>query len=282
MHHAAGEFGWQVRVVPNRAPILRVEGDNAVQRDGIYEHLEGIGAHEVVIEDPGDRPFEDLSPAEIALVIRAWSTRIEDLMRDVRLRAFTVLKSVGRAAGQTFAHSLSQVVAMAVVPPVLRRKLRHAREHFSLKQKNIFEDIITQERSNAARVVHENGDFLVFCPYASSAPFEVAVWPKRQCADFHLITEGEVTRLAETLRLCLRKLNRALEFPACHFSLTTAPSCASADGNRGTLDEDFRWHIAIVPHLQPTGTLERATGCHVNGVWPETAADYLRSIADDV
>ena len=48
-----------------------------------------------------------------------------------------------------------------------------------------------------------------------------------------------------------------------------------------TLDEDFRWHIAIVPHLQPVGTLEFATGCHVNGVWPEVAADYLRSIADD-
>ena len=281
MHHAAGEFGWQVRVVPNRAPILHVEGDSAPQRDGFYEHLEGIGAHEIVIEDPGDRSFEDLWPAEIALVIRAWATRIEDLMRDIRLRAFTVLKSVGRAAGQTVAHSLSQVVAMAVVPPVLRRKLRHAREHFSLKKQNLFADIIAHERRHAARMVHENADFFVFCPYASCAPFELAVWPKRQSADFHRITDGEVAHLAETLKLCLRKLNCALDFPACHFSLTTAPSCASAHGQRETLDEDFRWHIAIVPHLHPIGTLELATGCHVNGVWPEVAADYLRAIADD-
>jgi len=49
-----------------------------------------------------------------------------------------------------------------------------------------------------------------------------------------------------------------------------------------TLDEDFRWHIAIVPRLHPVETIEVATGCHVNGVWPETAADYLRSLADDL
>ena len=281
MHHSAGEFGWQVRVVPNRVPILRVEGDSTPQRDGIYEHLDGIGAHEIVIEDPGDRAFEDLSAAEIAQVIRAWAMRIEDLMRDIRLLAFSVFKSVGRAAGQTVAHSLSQVVAMAVVPPVLRRKLRHAREHFTVRKQNLFADIIAHERRHTARVVHENADFFVFCPYAASAPFELAVWPKRQSADFHRIADGEISHLAETLRLCLRKLNRALDPPACHIILTTAPSCASANGRRETLDEDFRWHIAIVPRLQPIGTLDIATGCHVNGVWPEAAADYLRSIADD-
>ena len=143
------------------------------------------------------------------------------------------------------------------------------------------DDIIAHERSNSTRVVHENADFFVFCPYASSAPFELAIWPKRQSADFHRIADGEATRLADTLKLCLRKLNRALDFPALHILLTTAPSCTSVHGTRETLDEDFRWHIAIVPRLQPIETLELATGCHVNGVWPEVAADYLRSIADD-
>ena len=282
IHHSAGETGWQVRVVPNRAPILRVEGDSTPQEDGPYAHLDGVGAHEIVIEDPGDRLFEDLSVTEIAQVIRAWVSRIEDLMRDVRLRAFTVIKNVGQAAGQTLAHSLSQVVAMSVVPPVLRRKLRHAREHFKSKQGNLFADIIAHERRNAARVVHENSDFLVFCPYASGVPFELAVWPMRQSPDFHKITDGEIIHLAGALRLAWRKLNRALDYPALHFALTTGPSCLSMHGDRGTLDRDFRWHISIAPRLRPIDSLELATGCRVNGVWPEVAADYLRSIADDV
>jgi hypothetical protein len=28
--------------------------------------------------------------------------------------------------------------------------------------------------------------------------------------------------------------------------------------------------------LRPGGGFELATGCHVNGVWPEVAAEYLR------
>lgn len=281
LHHATGDFGWKVRVVPNRLPILRVEGDSAPQRDGLYEHLDGVGAHEIVIEDPGERAFTELPVADIAHVIRAWAARIGDLLRDVRMRAFTVIKSRGQSAGQTVAHSLSQIVAMAVVPSALRRKLRHAREHFSVKQRNLFGEIIEEELRTGTRVVHENAEFVVFCPYASVAPFELAVWPRRQRADFHRITESETAHLAEALRLSLRKLDRALDCPAYHLMLTTAPSRASAHDESDPVDAEFRWHIAIVPRLRPVETIELATGCHVNGVWPETAADYLRSLSDE-
>ncbi len=281
LHHSAGESGWQVRVVPNRLPVLRVEGDSKAQADGLYEHLDAVGANEIVIEDPGTRTLDELPPGAIAQVIRAWAVRIEDLMRDLRLRSFSVVKNVGRAAGQKIAHSLSQIVAMAIVPPALRRKLRHAREHFSLRKRSLFADIIEHERRNASRVVHENADFLVFCPYASSAPFELAIWPKRQCADFHRITHEEAGSLALALGLALRKLNRAINFPAYHLTLTTAPSRAMSVEDWASLDDDFRWHISITPVLRPADALRATTGCHVNGIWPEVAADYLRSLPDD-
>ena len=280
LHHSAGESGWQVRVVPNRLPVLRVEGDSKPQADGLYEHLDAVGANEIVIEDPGSRMLEDLPPGAIAQVIRAWAIRIEDLMRDVRLRAFTVVKSVGSAAGQTVAHSLSQVIAMAVVPPALRRKLRHAHEHFVLRKRSLFADIIEHERRNASRMVHENEDFVVFCPYAATAPFELAIWPKRQCPDFNRITHDEADSLALALGLALRKLNRAINFPPYHLTLTTAPSRASLSEESASLDDGFRWHITITPVLRPLDALHTATGCHVNGIWPEVAADYLRSLPD--
>ena len=281
LHHSAGESGWQVRVVPNRLPVLRVEGDSKPQVDGFYEHLDAVGANEIVIEDPGRRSLEELPPGAIAQVIRAWAVRIEDLMRDIRLRAFTVVKSVGRAAGQTVAHSLSQIMAMAVVPPALRRKIRHAREHFSLRKRSLFADIIAQERRTASRVVHENADFFVFCPYAACAPFELAIWPKRQCPDFHRITHDEAASLADALGLALRKLNRAINHPPYHLMLTTAPSREASPEDWETLAEDFRWHITITPVLRPADALQAATGCHVNGIWPEVAADYLRSLPDE-
>ena len=280
LHHSAGESGWQVRVVPNRLPVLRVEGDSKAQADGLYEHLDAVGANEIVIEDPGSRTLEELPPGAIAQVIRAWAIRIEDLKRDLRLRSFTVVKSVGSAAGQTIAHSLSQVVAMAVVPPALRRKLRHAHEHFVLRKRSLFADIVEHERRNASRVVHENEDFIVFCPYAACAPFELAIWPKRQGPDFHRITHDEADSLALALGIALRKLNRAINHPPYHLTLTTAPSRAALAEESESLDEGFRWHITITPVLRPADALAAATGCHVNGIWPEIAADHLRSLPD--
>jgi UDPglucose--hexose-1-phosphate uridylyltransferase len=274
LHQDGGDFGWQVRVVPNRLPILRVEGDHALNGDGFYEHLDGVGAHEIVIEDPGGRSFEELPPADAIRVVNAWRARIEDLMRDSRLRAFCVVKSVGAAAGQTVAHSVSQVFALAVIPGALRVKLDSAREYFAAKKQSLFSDLIEHERRTAARVVFENDGFLAFCPYAARAPFEVAVWPKSVGADFHRIGAVEAGQFTAALLVALRKLNRALDHPPLHFALTTAPSRVA--GTWATVADDFRWHATITPRLHSRSAVEAATGCHVNGVWPEAAADFLR------
>lgn len=277
VHHEGGAHGWQVRVVPNRAPILRVEGDHAHTSDGLYERLDGVGAHEIVIEDPGPRRFEDLPPAELAKVLSAWRARIEDLMRDMRLRSFTVVKDVGRAAGQSIAHSLSQVFAMAVIPSALRRKLESARDYYAAKARSLFADILAEEKRKGARVVYENAGCVVFCPYAARGPFEVAIWPKRQSPDFHHSNHEELGHFADALHQALARLNRALGRPAWHFLLTTAPSRVLYAGDWPTIEEDFRWHASILPRLNPTSGFEISTGSHVNGVWPEVAADHLRA-----
>ena len=41
-----------VRVVPNRYPAMEIEGKLEGNPVGLYDHLSGIGAHEVVIETP--------------------------------------------------------------------------------------------------------------------------------------------------------------------------------------------------------------------------------------
>ena len=44
--------GWRVRVVPNRFPALKIEGSLNKRGDGIYDLMDGVGAHEVIIESP--------------------------------------------------------------------------------------------------------------------------------------------------------------------------------------------------------------------------------------
>ena len=277
---ASGQGGdWQVRVVPNRAPILRVEGDATRRSDGFYDRMDGVGAHEIIIENPGSTALEDLPLTEIERVVTAWKVRMLDLMNDTRMRSFTIVKNVGSPAGARVAHSVSQLVAMAVVPPLLARKLAVARAFFETKKRSIFEDILAEEVRTASRLVYENNGFAVFCPYASRAPFELAVYPKRQCPDFHGLTEQETAQLADALKTALRKLNRALDHAPYNLMLFTAPTRTGRSDHWATIENDFRWHVEILPRLYFRGGVELGTGCWLNPVWPETAADHLRAIA---
>jgi UDPglucose--hexose-1-phosphate uridylyltransferase len=279
LHQTDGPAGgWRVRVVPNRAPVLRVEGDHTRHGDGFYDHMDGVGAHEVIIETPDSRALETLELTQVEEVVMAWKFRMLDLRRDVRLRSFSVVKSVGRGAGALVPHAVSQLVALAVLPARLKRKLDAARAFYEQKKRSIFEDILGEEVRTGTRIVYENHGFCVFCPYASRTPFELAVFPKRQSADFHAIQEGEVVQFADALRVALRKLNGALDHPPYQLALTTAPTRTPRQDHWGSIDRDFRWHVELLPRLYPASPLELATGSWVNGVWPEVAADYLRNI----
>jgi UDPglucose--hexose-1-phosphate uridylyltransferase len=276
--HASPGPEWQVRVVPNRAPILRVEGDAARHSDGFYDRMDGVGAHEVVIEDPGDAAFEDLPLGQIEQIITAWKVRMLDLMRDPRMRSFTIVKNVGAAAGERVPHSVSQLLAMAVVSPLLLRKLQTARAFYEARKRSIFEDILSEEVRTGTRLVYENNGFTVFCPYASRAPFELVVYPKRQCPDFHGLTTQETAQLADVLKIALGKLNRALDHAPYNLMLFTAPTRTGRADHWTTIERDFRWHIEILPRLYFRSGVELATGCWLNSVWPEVAAAHLRTV----
>lgn len=277
LHANQGADGWQVRVVPNRTPAVRIEGNAQPGGEGFYDRMDGVGAHEVIIEQPGPGPLEELPLNEIGKVLTAWKTRMLDLQKDSRLHSFTVLKEVGAPAGGRVPHSVSQLVALAIIPPRLRKKLEVAREFYARKGRSIFADILTEEFRVGTRLVYENNGCAVFCPYASRSPFEMAIYPKRQCADYHGLTDQECAQLADGLRNALGRLNRALNHPPYQLMLTTAPSRTARRDHWNTLDQDFRWHLEIVPRLHFPGALETATGCAVNSVWPETAAQVLRT-----
>jgi UDPglucose--hexose-1-phosphate uridylyltransferase len=68
---ASAPPAWQVRVVPNRAPLLRVEGDATRHADGFYDRMDGVGAHEVIVEDGETEGGEELPLSGLEKVITA-------------------------------------------------------------------------------------------------------------------------------------------------------------------------------------------------------------------
>ena len=98
--------GWDLRVVPNKFPALQVEGTLDREGDGMFDRMNGIGAHEVIIETPDhDRSLAAMSEPEIERVLWAYRERILDLKQDRRLRYILVFKNHGAAAGATLEHT---------------------------------------------------------------------------------------------------------------------------------------------------------------------------------
>ncbi|MCX6927040.1 MAG: galactose-1-phosphate uridylyltransferase [Verrucomicrobia bacterium] len=273
--------GWKVRVIPNKFPALRIEGDMNREADGIYDRMNGIGAHEVIIDTPDHNQALEEQPVEdIALALRACKERIVDLQRDERFRYVLVFKNVGRAAGASLKHSHYQVIATPVTPSRVKAKLAGARDYYQRKERSVFHDILRQEQREGSRVVFENNGFLVFCPFASRFPFELCLLPKRQSADFHTIEPDELHQLAEGLKVVLSKLSRGLKQPQYNLIIQTAPSRIGhrRSGYWDTIEQDFRWHIEILPRLTRTAGFEWGTGFYINPLPPENSAAYLREL----
>jgi UDPglucose--hexose-1-phosphate uridylyltransferase len=275
---AANSPGWQVRVVPNRFPALRVEGDLEKEAIGFYDRMNGIGAHEVIVETPHPKlPLEKQSLQGVTRVLEACRSRILDLSKDIRMHYILIFKNQGARAGATMPHAHTQLIALPVTPIVVKEKLMAARAYYLEKDRNLFEDILKAERKAGDRVVFENDGFTAFCPFASRFPFETCLMPRRQQADFHATSDADLVHLAEALQKTLAAYATALNHPDYNLILHTAPFRRSRRPDSWTtIDADFRWHIEILPRLTGVAGFEFGTGFYINPTLPEEAANVLR------
>ena len=270
--------GWQVRVVPNRFPALRVEGDLEKEAFGFYDRMNGVGAHEVIVETPHPKlPLEKQSLQGIVRVLEACRSRILDLSKDLRMHYILIFKNQGARAGATMPHAHTQLIALPVTPIVLKEKLNAARAYYLEKDRSLFEDILKAERKSGDRVVFENDGFTVFCPFASRFPFETCIMPRRQQSDFQMTSDADLVHLAEALQKTLSAYGSALDQPDYNLILHTAPFRRSRRPDSWTtIDADFRWHIEILPRLTGVAGFEFGTGFYINPTLPEEAANVLR------
>ena len=270
--------GWEVRVVPNKFPALRIEGELDKAGVGMYDRMNGIGAHEVIIEMPAHaKKLESLAIESMGHVLEAYKIRMLDLMNDQRFRYIIVFKNEGLAAGATLSHSHSQLIATPVTPKRVKEELEGAKEYFQYKDRCVYCDIIREELKQKVRLVYENKDFVSFCPFASRFPFELCILPKRHHPDYHTIQPNEVLSLADMIKVTLNKLAKALNKPQYNYIVHTGPVRRARQGYWTTIDQDYHWHIEIMPRLTKVAGFEWGTGFYINPTIPEEAAKFLEA-----
>ncbi|HSV30718.1 MAG TPA: galactose-1-phosphate uridylyltransferase [Atribacteraceae bacterium] len=266
--------GWQVRVVPNKFPALRLEEWTPFTVDNGYENMGGFGAHEVIIETPAhDLELVDLPIDHFQKVFLAYRERMRDLENDQRIQYCLIFKNQGALAGASIQHAHSQLIAVPVVPKRVKEELFGSRDYYGNKGTCIFCDTINRELSILERVVYQNERFIATVPYAPRFPFEIWVLPLEHAAHFSQTDERDLAALSEVMQNTLRAVKNTLDDPPFNMLLHVAPYSRNGENP----DElSYHWHIEILPSLTKVAGFEWGTGFYINPVIPEEAALLLR------
>jgi len=272
---------WSARAVVHPTALYHIEGEPGRRGDGIYDRMRPVGAHEVLLENPRhDRHLWVASDAEIEKFLLLIAQRIQDLKRDQRLKYVSIFKNHGNSAGQEFEHPNSQLTATIFVPRRVLYELRASREYFEGKERCVFCDIISQEIRQDQRVLETRGDFIALCPYAPRVPYETWIMPRTHEASFErfgLGRPGSTRDLGALIRRTLQRIRTITE--DFHLVLHTSPNSLHRSESLGywkTLDDDYHWHIEILPILSAKAKSYTFKEVYYSPITSETAVRRLK------
>jgi UDPglucose--hexose-1-phosphate uridylyltransferase len=146
--------------------------------------------------------------------------------------------------------------------------------------------MLAQEMQQAQRIIEVRGDFVALCPYATRAPYETWILPRVHDAAFErfaLSHPGSMRDLGGLIKRTLQRIRTITE--SFHLVLHTAPNRFHASASLGywkTLDDDYHWHIEILPILAAKAKSYTFKEVYYSPVSPETAAKRLREAAVEI
>ncbi len=261
---------WTTIVIPNKYPAFsphphldeRIEG-------GLYQKMNAVGFHEVVITRDHKKQIAQFSVEQVKELFDVYQRRYLQLMSQKFVNHVSIFHNHGSQAGASVAHPHSQIITTPLIDVDLRTALLNSRLYSEEKKECIYCRMNNWEMKVKKRIVFENKDFLVICPFASKTAFEVIVSPKKHLSYFERIVEKERWTLSEAFQIALKKIYKGLNNPDYNFYLHTAP-CDGAN------HDYYHWHWTILPKTSTWAGFEIGTKMEISTIEPEKAAEYLR------
>ncbi len=270
--------GWRVRTVPNKFPALSRGRPPERHDEGIFQWMDGVGVHEVVIETPEHgQEVPDLALGHLDDVLETYKERITSIEQEFQYKYVHIFKNKGREAGASLSHPHTQIVATPIIPKQINEELYGGERLHRLYGECIFCRIIREETRKKERLVMRNDHFCVITPFASRFPFEMRIYPIRHSPWYAKSTKTELRSLAKALKTTLGKLRDILADPPYNFYIHQAPNPNLPHEAWINLEESCHWHMEIIPVLTRVAGFEWGTGFYINPVPPETAAGFLRA-----
>ncbi|MDD5551583.1 MAG: galactose-1-phosphate uridylyltransferase [Candidatus Pacebacteria bacterium] len=258
-----------ITVIPNLYPAFSEESKLDEREVGPYKRMNGVGYHEVIITKDHKKQMAEFSIKETREVIDCYHKRYVDLMDKKFVSYISIFHNHGKEAGASISHPHSQLIAIPIIDPDIKRSLKGSKRYWEKYGQCPHCTMMRWDIKDKQRIIFENKDFVVLCPYASTIAFEMRIYPKKHEAYFERFEEEEKTNFAEALNIALKSLFKGLQDPSYNFFLHTAP-CDGKDYSH------YHWHFEILPKTDIPAGFELGTGIEICTIEPERAAEHLR------
>jgi len=244
--------GWLIRVIKNLYPALSPDNKYA------------YGRQEIIIESPDHKKeIHELSTEHIKKVLDVYSERYESLIKMKKIRYVLVFKNEGGKAGESIDHAHSQIIALPMVPPLIREEINAVDNYQIENQSCPYCDIIKNEKKSV-RVAWEDKNIFVLCPYASEFPYEAWFMPKKHLSSLHDMNRDEKHSLAEAMKHIIEKVE-SIGLSYNYFFHNSVDDCG------------HHMILKLEPRPNVWAGLELGTGVIINSVPPEDAAKFYKA-----
>ncbi len=272
-----------VMAMVHPSPLYRIEGEPQRRAEGLYDAMNMVGAHEVLVQNiRHDTELWQSSNADISQFLLLAAQRIQDLKQDIRFKYVTLFKNYGAPAGQDFGHPVSEITATTFVPRRVLYELRASRDYYYDKERCVFCDTLNQEFRNPVRIVETHGNYVALCPFASRVPYETWIMPRRHESSFERSISSKSVHLSDLASLIRHTLQRIMAVAeAFHLVLHTVPNTYQKSNILQywkTVDEDYHWHLEIMPILATRPKPYFLKEVYYTPISSEAAADRLRKL----
>jgi len=261
---------WSAISIPNKFPAF-MPADTLEEKseNHLYKTIKAVGYHEVVITRDHEKSLGELSVSKVREVVRLYRQRYNDLLGRKFVNYVSIFHNHGVEAGASISHPHSQIITTPLIDVDLNKALSKSREHYNNEKYCIYCKMNEWEMEKRERVVYENELFIVVCPFASKAAFQMIISPKKHLAYFEKATDEEIDSLGDAFSAALSKLYKGLGDPPYNFYLHCAPSDGMDHGY-------YHWHWTIIPKTSTWAGFELGARMEISTIRPEDAAAYLR------
>jgi len=257
---------WRIRAFENKYPAV-AKTAYVEKNSSFMNSMTAYGKHYIVV----DTALHNLHPADYDIEQwELWFETIADIMyeemSDENIKYVSVFKNHGIEAGASQPHPHTQIISLPVVPSLIRQEMEKAKEFYNFSGKCAFCEILKAEEKMKKRIVFENRQVVVLCPFAPLQPFEAWIFPKQHTPSMQM---GKAARneILSALSKVL-KAYKKLDVPFNFMFHMLYPRMEGA--------ESYHFHIELMPRIERDAGFEYGTGMNITTVTPEDSAKFLR------